>query len=82
MVTTEFDDAKAAADAVGFKIGGTYKPDGTPMYFLHPPEATDDEVHDMAFQVRHGRSITKYERWGIEVAKRLAGAELEEEVPA
>ncbi len=72
MVTEDFDQAKAAADATeGFKIGGTYKTDGTPVYFLHPASATDDEVHDMAFKLRHGREITKYERWGIEVARRL-----------
>jgi len=72
MVTENFDEAKAKADELGLRVCGTFKGD-KPVYFLMPMEASDDAIHDQAFEVRHGRPINNYERWGIDVAKRLAG---------
>ncbi len=75
MVTEDFYAAKAHADEIGWIVCGTYKTDGTPVYTVQPPEIDEDAVHDESFRLRHGREISDYERWGIEVAKRLAAGE-------
>lgn len=78
MVYDDFEDARAAAEDTGMSVGGTFLENGTPQYFLHSPEATEDEIHDLAFEIRHGRRITKYERWGIETAKKIRAIKGEE----
>jgi hypothetical protein len=80
MVTEDYEAARAHAEEIGWRLHGTYRKDGTPVYFVLAPEAEDQEIHDKAFEIREGRPINEYEKWGIEVAKRLAGAEPELEL--
>lgn len=56
--TGAFQRARAAAEAVGLAVGGTYEKDGKrPVYFLHKPGAADHEIEAIAFFVREGREI-------------------------
>lgn len=65
-----FAEAKTAADALGLKVGGTFR-DTTPAYFLHDADDTDEQIRDAAFLVRHGRPMNEYERLVLGAAERM-----------
>lgn len=69
MVTTDFHVAKRLADHMGMRVGGTFV-NGTPTYWLHAPELSEDEAHERAFELRNGRARTSYEKWLMEVAQK------------
>lgn len=79
MVTTyeSFDEAKASLtlDDDGQprdKVCGTLYDSGQPVYFTMPVGASEPAVRDVAFQIRHGRPVSGYERWLIQAAEEQA----------
>ena len=64
---TDWDEAKAAQEASGdpTQVCGTYV-DDHPVYFLMAAEASDDDIEAEAFEAKHGRRPTAYERWLLE----------------
>jgi hypothetical protein len=57
-----FDFATAAAVLEeGQTVCGTYKPDGTPAYFVMPVGVDEHTMRVSAFEVRNGRPMTSYE---------------------
>lgn len=72
MTYDDFDQAKAAADELGFKVAGTLLKGGQPAYFLIPEGTSDEDVRARAFEVREGRAMSSYETWALEVAERQA----------
>lgn len=50
-----FDEAKGLCPE-GHQICGAMTPDG-PRYFTMPADAEDEEIRDVAFEIRHGRPI-------------------------
>lgn len=58
-----FTSRAAALEALkdGEVVCATVLGDGEPVYFLTPLHATDTEVRDRAFEIRHGRKISAAE---------------------
>jgi hypothetical protein len=69
MVTTDWDEIEAHARELDLRICGTLRHDGTPTYFAVDPDKTDEEIEDLAFEIREGRPKTAYERWAMNIAK-------------
>ena len=42
-------------------------------YWVAPADQTEDEYHNEAFQIRHGREISEAELWYRDQAKRMRG---------
>lgn len=58
-----FAEAKTQAEAEGGQVCGTYGSDGTtPVYFVMPRGASEDEIEEKAFFLREGRLPTDGER--------------------
>lgn len=53
------------------QVCGVLLDSGHPAYFLMPAGASDPEVRDQAFAVRHGRAIQPMERRLLETAEML-----------
>lgn len=55
---TEFSSFADASEACpeGHQVCGTYRGE-KPVYFLAPADASDEEIRDLAFELRHGRPI-------------------------
>ena len=48
---TDFAEAKALAEQTEKRVGGTFREDGTPVYFLHDPDLSDDEGRELGFEL-------------------------------
>jgi hypothetical protein len=61
---TDFDEAKALAQAEGKQVIGIVAetPDQFSGYLLVDPSATDEQIHALAFEARHGRPMSGYEQ--------------------
>lgn len=46
----------------GHTVAGTYREDGTPVYFHVPAVASEEECRRIAFEHRYGREMNNYER--------------------
>lgn len=55
---TEFPSFAAASEAClsGQRVCGTYRND-IPVYFVVDANASDEEIRDIAFELKHGRPI-------------------------
>lgn len=62
-----FADARACCPD-GFMVSGTYR-DGTPVYFHLPSDASDEMVHDAAFEAVNGAPMDDYQRFIMNLAK-------------
>jgi hypothetical protein len=71
-----FDEAQAAAGE-NDTVCGAYKGD-TPVYFLADKDASEDEMRHTAFAAVHGRPMSSYEDWLLEMAR----LQREHQVPA
>lgn len=69
MTFDDFEAAKAAQDD-GQSLCGTYV-DGKPTYFFAPSDASEDDVQDLAFEVRNGRPMSGYEKFLLSAAREL-----------
>jgi hypothetical protein len=78
MVTSDWDEISAHAQELGLRICGTLKHDGTPAYFAVDHAKTDQEIEDLAFEIREGRPKTAYERWAMSIAKQRHEAMVEQ----
>jgi hypothetical protein len=70
LVVETFSDYAAAAEAAAAKdasVGGTYRPDGHPVYFLTPKDPSYKTMQELSFEARNGRPTSSYERalWTI-----------------
>lgn len=75
MTFDDFEQAKAA-QGDGQSLCGTYVGE-KPVYFLAPAGASEDDVQDLAFEVRNGRPMSGYEKFLLSAAR-----ELHSKVPA
>lgn len=75
-VFTEYATALEAAGE-GQTVCGTLMPDGEPRYFVMDAEADDDDVHDVAFEIRHGTPPDEYTDWLRDQARALLNGELD-----
>lgn len=77
MITfDDFEAAKAERDRIAneeireYVVSGTYK-DERPVYFIVPADQPDDEVRDIAFEIREGRKPSSYEYFLLAQAQAL-----------
>lgn len=68
-----FDSFAEAVEAApdGFKIGGVFVGE-TPRYFLHPQDAPDVAVRELAFEATHGRPMNGPEKQLAELQDQVA----------
>lgn len=69
----QFEKAKSEAARSGGTVCGTVRADGTPVYFVVPEGASDDEVRAEAFKIREGRPMGKLERQLLDIARSVEG---------
>jgi hypothetical protein len=74
MITYDDFEQAAAAKTDEQTLCGTYKGD-QPVYFLAHAEATADEVEGLAFEVRHGRPMSGYEKFLLSAAREIHAKE-------
>lgn len=60
--SARFAAAKAEATATGGALGGGWREDGEPVYFVIPSGASEDEAAKIAFRARRGRAMTEQEQ--------------------
>jgi hypothetical protein len=60
------------AHRTGNQLCATLAPDGEPVYFEMPSEASDEEVRQAAFAVRYGRKMSSTEQSLIRLAEARA----------
>ena len=60
--------ARSEADRNGGSVSAVMLENGSWSYFVVPPEATDEEVRALAFEIRHGRRMNQNERLLNEIA--------------
>lgn len=53
--------AKRQADEEGGRVCGTVDDEGTPIYFVVPQDATDEQIQARAFELKHGRPMNQAE---------------------
>jgi len=78
LATYETFEAADECRPEGWSVSGTYKKDGTPVYFLSAPEWDEDVVRKNAFEARHGRQPSQYEEYMYQLALKMR----ESKVPA
>jgi len=62
------------ARQMGFTICGVMMDENTPRYFTQEIEAQDDSIAGKAFEIRHGRTMSDYEQWLLEMARSTRSA--------
>lgn len=70
MKTFETYDEMLAEKQDGQSPCGTYVGE-TPVYFLMPADATDEQARDAAFEVRNGRRMSGYEQTMLSAAQAI-----------
>lgn len=55
-----FDEAAKVASEHGLSVCGTFRGE-TPLYFLAPLEATDDQLRELSFEAQNGRPMAEHE---------------------
>jgi len=64
----EADQSRENPDAE--MVCGVRMEDETARYFVVPRETSDDEIAEMAFEIRNGRPVSNYERTIRDLAER------------
>lgn len=72
LAETGVDDPAHLHDE-GLCIVGVALSDTAAKYFITEVDMTDDDYHNIAFEVKHGRPISEAELWYREQAKKLRG---------
>lgn len=67
-----FELAKSASQA-DQSVSGVYGKDGTPVYFITGPDVPDEVMRRLAFEVREGRVMSRFETELLTLAE--AGAQ-------
>lgn len=67
-VFNTFDDA-AGARTDDESVCGVRLEDGSDRYFLMPADTPDGTIHDRAFEIRHGKPMTSYQRTIMDLAQ-------------
>ena len=70
-----FEEANAALDADHEMVCGVRMEDDSARYFVMPRDVPDEVAADRAFEIRHGRPVSSYERWLKQIVEDRKSAE-------